>query len=145
MLGANFIECDKHCGFDSERYLEKSVGDALHARDAAFVKFRCGHGVGRVLHLGFIRRRNPFVGRVFGARGHGVLEAPQGFADGVGHGYLDVIARVVPFDGKPAVLSSRAVDGDGVICPERVKEVGGVVGDEEFDSEVIYSEGEGGR
>ena len=128
LLGANFIECDKHCGVDGARDVEKSARDALCARDAAFVKFRCGCGVGRVLHLFTIRRRKPFVGRVLGVRGHGVLEALQGFADGVGHGYVDVIARVVPFDGKPTVLAARGADGDGLIRPERVEELGGVVG-----------------
>ena len=97
------------------------------------------------MHRSRIRRRDPFVGRVLGACGHGVLEALQGFADGVGHGDVDVIARVVPFDGKPALVATRGVNGDGVIRPERVEEVGGVVGGEELDSEVIYSEGEGGR
>ena len=145
LLGTDFIECDEHCGVDGERYVEKSVGDDLHARDAAFVKFRCGRGVRRVLHLGSIRMFKPFVGRVLGLRGNGVLEALQGFSDGVGNGYVNVIIRVVPFDGKPAVLADRGVDGDVVIRPERVEEVGGIVGGKEIDSEVIDSKGEGGR
>ena len=145
MLGADFVECNNHCGVNGTRDVDKSAGNNLHACDAAFVKFRCGRGVGRVLHLGLIRRRESFVGRVLGERGHGVLEAIQGFADEVGHGYVDVITRVVPFDDKPTVLAARGVDGDGVIPPERVEEVGGVVGGKELDSEVIYSEGEGGR
>ena len=117
----------------------------MHARDAAFVKFRCGRGVGRVLHLGPIRRREPFVGRVLGVCGHGALEALQGFADRVGHGYVDLIARVVPFDDNPAVLGARGVDGDGVILPDCVEEVGCVGGGKQLDSKVIYREGEGGR
>ena len=144
LLGANFIECDEHCGVDGARDVEESDGDALHARDAAFIDFWCGRGVGGVLHRGPIRRREPFVGRVLGARGNGMLEALQGFMDRVGHGYVDVIARVVPFDGKPAVLAARWVDGDGLILLERIEEVGGVVGGEELDTEVIYIEGEGG-
>ena len=56
-----------------------------------------------------------------------MLEALQGFADRVGHGDIDVIAGVFPFDGQATVLAARWVDGDGVIIPERVKEVGGVV------------------
>ena len=56
-----------------------------------------------------------------------------------------MIARVVPFDGKIAVLSARWVDGDGLILPERVEEVGGVVGGKELDTKVVYSEGECGR
>ena len=55
-----------------------------------------------------------------------------------------MIARVVPFDGKISVLATRWVDGDGVILPERVEEVGGVVGGKELDTKVVYSEGEGG-
>ena len=106
LLGANFIEYDEHCGVDGARDVEISAGNTLHTHDAAFVKFRCGCGVGRVLHLGPICRREPFVGRVLGARGHGVLEAIQGFADGVGHGDVNVIARVIPFDVKPAVLAT---------------------------------------
>ena len=145
LIGANFIECDKRCWVDSVRDLEESSGKALHARDAAFIKFWCGRGVGRVLHLGPIIRREPFVGRVLGARGHRVLEALQGFVDVVEHGDVDVIARLVPFDGKPAVLAVRWVDGDGVILPERDEEVSGVGGGEELDSEVIYIKGEGGR
>ena len=73
MLGANFIDCDEHCVVDSTRDVEKSAGDALHARDAVFVIFRFGRGVGGVLHLGPIRSCKPFVGRVSGACGHGVL------------------------------------------------------------------------
>ena len=144
-LGADFIECDKHCGVDGARDLEKSSGSALHLRDAAFVKFRCGRGVRRVLHLGPIRRPKPFVGRVLGACGYGVTEMFQGLTDGVGHGDVDVIARVVPFDGNPKVHAARWVDGDVVICPDCVEEVGGVGGGEELDSKVIYSEDEGGR
>ena len=56
-----------------------------------------------------------------------------------------MISRVVPFDGKLAVIADRLVDGDGVILPERVKEVGGVVGGEELDTKVVYSKGEGGK
>ena len=145
MLGADFVECDKHCGVDGARDVAKSAGNALHAHDAAFVKFRCGCGVGRVLHLGSIRMINPFVGRLLGARGHGVLEALQGFADRVGNGDINLIDRLVSFDCKPAVLATRGVNGGGLIRPERVKEVGGVSGGKEIDSEVIYSEGEGGR
>ena len=141
MLGANFIDCDEHCVVDSTRDVEKSAGDALHARDAVFVIFRFGRGVGGVLHLGPISRSEPFVGRVLRARRYGVLEALQVFADVVGHGDVDLIARVIPFDGNPAVLAVRSVDSDGVIFPERIKEVGGVVGGKELDSEVIYSKG----
>ena len=83
------------------------------------------------------------MGRVLGAWEHGVLEALQGFADRFGHGDVDIIAGVVPFDGQAAVLAVRWVDGDGVILSERVKEVGGVVCGEELDTEVIYSKGEG--
>ena len=46
MLGANFVECDKHGGVDSARDVEKGAGDDLHAHDAAFIKFRCGRRVG---------------------------------------------------------------------------------------------------
>ena len=73
------------------------------------------------------------------ARGYGVLEALQVFADGVGHGDVDVVFWVVPIDGKSAVIAARWVDGDGVILPECIEEVGGVVGGEQFDSKVIYS------
>ena len=145
LIGADFIECGEHCGVNSARDVEKSAVNALHARDVVFIKFRYGRGVGRVLQLGTIRRREPFVGRVLGERGNGVLEALQGFADGVGNGDVDVIARVVPFYGKYAVIAARGVGDDGVILPERVEEVGGVVGGEELDSEVIYIEREGGR
>ena len=64
------------------------------------------------MYLGSVRWRNKLVGRVLGARGHGVLEALQGFADRVSHGYVDVISGVVPFDGQAAVLAARWVDGD---------------------------------
>ena len=128
MLGADFVECDKHCGVDGARDVEESDGNALHVRDSAFIKFRCGRGVGRILYLGPIRRREPFVGRMLRERGYGVLEALQGFADGVGHGYVNVIAWVILFDGNPAVLAARWVGSDGVILPEGVKEVGSVVG-----------------
>ena len=59
-------------------------------------------------------------------------------------GDADVIARVVPFDGKLTVFDARWFGGDVVILPECIKEVGGVVGGKELDSEVIYSKGEGG-
>ena len=49
---------------------------------------------------------------MLGARGHGVLEALQGFAGEVGHGDVNIIPKLVPFDGKPAVLDARGVDGD---------------------------------
>ena len=52
------------------------------------------------------------MGRVLGARGHGVLEVLQGFADRVVHGDVDVIAGVVPFDGQAAVLAAGWVGSD---------------------------------
>ena len=52
------------------------------------------------------------MGRVLEARGRGVLEALQGFADSVGHGDVDVIYAVVPFDCQAAVLAARCVNGD---------------------------------
>ena len=97
------------------------------------------------MHLGLIRRCKPFVGGLLRACGYRVLEALQVFADGVGHGYVDVFLRVVPIDGNSAVLSSIQVDGDRLILPYLIEEVGGVVGGEEFDSKVIYSKVEGGR
>ena len=124
LISANFVQCDNHGGVDSARDVEKGTGDALRARDAAFIKFRCGRGVGRLLHLSPIRTREPFVLRVLRARGYGVLGALQGFADGVGYGDVGVIARVIPFDGKPAVIAVRWVDSDGVILPEGIEEVG---------------------
>ena len=44
-----------------------------------------------------------------------MLEAIQGFADGVGHGDVDIVFRIVPIDVKSAVLAARRVDIDGVI------------------------------
>ena len=52
--------------------------------------FWCGCGVGRVLDFGTIRMYEPFLGRILGTFGDEVLEAFQGFADGVGHGDFDV-------------------------------------------------------
>ena len=69
------------------------------------------------------------------------MEALQGFADVVGHGDFNLVLLVVPINGKSTVLASRWFDGDGVILPECIKEVGGVVSGEEFDSKVIYREG----
>ena len=40
LLGTNFVECEEHGGVDGARDVEKGVGDALHARDAVFIKFR---------------------------------------------------------------------------------------------------------
>ena len=64
------------------------------------------------MYLGPVRWREPFVGRVLGVWGNGVLQALQVFADRVGHGDIDIIAGVVPFDGQAAVLAARWVDGD---------------------------------
>ena len=64
------------------------------------------------MHLGSICERKPFVGRVLRAWGHRVLEVLQGFADRVGHGDVNVITRVVSFDGQTAVLSDGWVDSD---------------------------------
>ena len=100
----------------------------MHARDAAFFNLMCGRGVGRVLHLVPIRRSKTFVGRSFRARGYGVVEALQGFSDGVGHGDVDVVFWVVPINGESVVLAARPVDGDGVILMECIDQVGGVVG-----------------
>ena len=128
MFGADIVECNKHGGVDGARDVEKSAVDALHTCDIAFVNFSCGCGIGRVLYLGPIRRRESFVGRLLRERGYRVLEALQGFSDGVEHGDVNVIVRVFPIGGKSAVLAARRVDGDGVILPECVKELDGVVG-----------------
>ena len=74
-----------------------------------------------------------------------MLEALQGFADGVGHGDVDVIVRVIPIDGKSVVLAAIRVNGDGAILPDFVEELVGVVGGEEFDSRVIDRKGGGVR
>ena len=79
------------------------------------------------------------MGRILRARGDRVLEAFQGFADGVGHGDVDAIVRVIPIYVKSSVLAARRVDCDGVTLPDCVKDVGGVVGVEYFFSEVIIS------
>ena len=105
MLGTDFVECDDHGGVDGAIDVEKVAGDALHARDAVFIKFRCSRGVGRVLYLVPICRCEPFVGIVLRACGYGVLEALQGFSYGVGHGDVDVILRVVPIVVRSAVLA----------------------------------------
>ena len=73
-----------------------------------------------------------------------MLEALQDFSDRVGHGDVDVVFWVVPINGESAVLAARWVDGDGVILPECIEEVGGVVSSEIFDYKGIYSKGEGG-
>ena len=124
--------------------VEEHYGDALHVHDAAFFKFWCGCGVGRVLDFGTILRCKPFVGIILGTFGDGVLEALHGFADRVGHGDVDVVFWVVPINGQSAVLAARWVDGDGVMLSERIKEVGSVVSREELDAKVIYREGGGG-
>ena len=67
------------------------------------------------------------------------MEAFQVFADGVGHGYFDIVFRLFPIDGNSVVLAARWVNGDVVILLECIEEVGGVIGGEEFDSKVIYS------
>ena len=73
-----------------------------------------------------------------------MLEALQGFADRVGHGYIDVIAGVIPFDGQAAVLAARWINGDGLVLLEPVEEVGGIICGEELDTKVFYRYGEGG-
>ena len=55
------------------------------------------------MYLGPVHWREPLVGRLLGERGHGVLEALQGFADRVGHGDVDIISGVVPFDGQAVI------------------------------------------
>ena len=130
LLSADFVEHDKHGGIDGMIDVEKGSGDTLHARDAAFLKFRCSCGIRRVLHLGPIHRCEPFLGGVLRARGYGVLEVLQGFAEGVGHGYVDIVIRLVPINGKSTVPADIWVDGDGVIIPECIEEVCGVVSGE---------------
>ena len=49
---------------------------------------------------------------MLGARGRGVLEAFQVFADIVGNEDVDVIGGVAPFDCQSAVLAARLVDDD---------------------------------
>ena len=90
LLRADFVDRDKHGGIDGVCYIQERSGDALHVHDAAFFKFRCGCGVGGVLDFGTIRRCEPFVGRILGAFGDGVLGALQGFTDGVGNGDASV-------------------------------------------------------
>ena len=38
LLGADLIECDEYCGVDGTRDVEESANNALHARDATFIK-----------------------------------------------------------------------------------------------------------
>ena len=55
------------------------------------------------------------MGRILGEFGDRMLEALQGFGDGVGHGDVDVVFWVVTINGQSAVLASIWVDGDGVM------------------------------
>ena len=80
------------------------------------------------MEFGTIRRYKPFVGRILGAFGDGVLEALQGFSDGVGHGDVDVVFCVVTIDDQSTVIATIWVDGDEVMLLEHIKEVGGAVG-----------------
>ena len=48
------------------------------------------------MDFGTISRCKPFVGRILGVFGDGVLEALQGFSDGVGNGDVNVGSWVVP-------------------------------------------------
>ena len=90
-LRADLVERDEHGGIDGAEDVEEGAGDAFHARDVTFFKFWCGCSVGRVLDFGTIRRCEPFVGRILGAFEGGILESFQGFAEGVGHGDVNVI------------------------------------------------------
>ena len=67
------------------------------------------------------------MGIMLGEFGEMVLEALQGFAEGAGHGDVDVVFWVVPIYGQSAVPTARWVDGDGVMILECTEEVGGVV------------------
>ena len=82
------------------------------------------------------------MGRILGEFGDRMLEALQGFGDGVGHGDVDVVFWVVTINGQSAVLSDILVDGDGLMLLECIHEVGGVGGSEEFDAKFVYSKGE---
>ena len=105
-LGANSVEHYKHGGVNSARDVEKGAINALYAHDVAFLKFWCGSGVGRVLHLIPIHRCEPFVGRVLKARAYGVLEALRGFSDVVGHRDIDVVSRVFSIGGNSVVIAA---------------------------------------
>ena len=83
------------------------------------------------------------MGRVLGVCRRGVLEVLQGFADSVGHEYVDVTDGAIPVDFQAAVLAARWVDGDCIIFSERIEEVGGIVCGEELDTDIICSKGEG--
>ena len=96
------------------------------------------------MDFGTIRRCKPFVRIMLGGFGGGVLELLQVFSDVVGHGDVDVVFWVFPIDGHSAVIAARWVDGDGLMLSDRIKDVGGIVGGEELDTKVFYSEGEGG-
>ena len=68
------------------------------------------------------------MGRILGAFGDAVLEALQGFAERVGHGYVDIVFWVVPIYGQSEILAAIWVDGDVVMLSECINEVGDVVG-----------------
>ena len=82
------------------------------------------------MDFGTIRRCKPFVGRILGGGGEGVLEAFQGFADGVRYVNVDIVFWVVTIDGQSSVLAAIWVNGDGVVISECINEVVGVVGGE---------------
>ena len=58
------------------------------------------------------------------------MEALQVFDDGVGHGDVNIVFWVAPIDDKYTLLAVIWVNSDGVIFPECIEEVGGVVGGE---------------
>ena len=90
LFGADFVESEEHGGIDGAGDVEERSGYALHAHDAVFFKFWYGSDVGRLLDFGDIRRCDPFLGIMLGVFEDGVLEALQGFSDGVGNGDVKV-------------------------------------------------------
>ena len=78
LLGAYFVERDKHREVNSTRNIEEGAGDTLQACDAAFIMFWCGCGVWGVLYFGSVSWREPFVGRVFGGVGAWGAGTPPG-------------------------------------------------------------------
>ena len=73
-----------------------------------------------------------------------MLGAFKLFADVFGHGYFDVLFWIVPIDGQSVVSAAKQVNGYGVMLLEHIDQVGGVIGREELDSKVVYSNSEGG-
>jgi hypothetical protein len=136
------VEDDKHGWFNGNAVIQEWTDDLLQACHLAFVERRAGVKIRCVLNLCTVGWLIPFVGCIFTAGWHVVLELVKSSRNIVRHGDVIILRGVVPFDGEATLKFAFPVGRDDVKVLEGFDEVVGIVFSNVLDTKVVNNKAE---